>query len=213
MRTNLNIPGWMSETDLTVLTRLARHVPANGNILEVGSFLGRSTHALYYGKPASVQLEVVDTFIISEGYSADIKDDVDIQGNKDLINEAISIASNTGSWLESFKYCVTPEVADQLTINVTSSKEYKLTKVFDMVFIDANHYYATAMADIKRFAGPNTLLVGDDFGPRYVGIAMALAVMRKEFKGTLIIPENSKIWIMVPATGYWKEVFQKNILY
>jgi len=213
MRNNLDIPGWMSETDLRVLTQLAGLVPENGNILEVGSFLGRSTYALYHGKPASVQLEIVDTFIISEDYSADIENYTNLLGNKDLAAESISIASNTGSWLESFKHCVTPNVANQLTINVTTSKEYKLSKEFDMVFIDANHYSLNVIADIKKFAGPNTLLVGDDFGPLYVGIPIALAAVRKELKGTLIVPENSKIWIMIPTTGYWKEVFQKNILY
>ena len=111
MNYNLDIPGWMGVRDLQILKQIASHVPENGNILEVGCFLGRSTYALHDGKPASARIEVVDTFIISKLYSLDVGKS-DIQGSRQLIDEAINIASKNGSWLESFKHCVTPEVAE-----------------------------------------------------------------------------------------------------
>jgi len=212
MNYNLDIPGWMGVRDLQILKQIASHVPENGNILEVGCFLGRSTYALHDGKPASARIEVVDTFMISKLYSLDVGKS-DIQGSRQLIDEAINIASKNGSWLESFKHCVTPEVAEQIEINAISSEEFNLNKQYDMVFIDANHSLNHALADITKFANPSTLLIGDDFIYKHLGLVLAIIMFRRDVQCTLIVPENSKIWIMVPTTGYWKQVFQTNILY
>lgn len=40
---NLSIPGWMPEQELRVIEDLARRVRSGGNIVEVGSFCGRSS--------------------------------------------------------------------------------------------------------------------------------------------------------------------------
>ena len=202
----------MPEPDLQILNLLASYVPENGNILEVGCFLGRSTYALYAGKPSSAHLEIVDSFKIkSPKYSMDI-DKSDIQGNTTLINDAKNLAAINGNWLESFKHCITLAVADQLTINVVNSEEYKLTKHFDMVFIDANHNMNAVISDIRKYANSTTLLVGDDFSHAAPGVPLALSKIHREINANmLIIPPKSRIWIMVPPAGYWKEIFQKNI--
>jgi predicted O-methyltransferase YrrM len=206
MRYNLLIPGWMSVVDLEILNRLASYVPENGSILEVGCFVGRSTSALFSGKPASATLEVVDTFDVSNPYGLHISDN-NIKGSQYYKNKIKEIAKNTGSWEESFRFCLTPEVADHIQISVASSLEYNLTKQFDMVFIDANHAVNHVLHDIKKFASKNTLLVGDDFSKTYLGVAEALALVHFEIPSTLIAPSNSKIWIMVPEAGYWNNLF------
>src|SRR5690348_2810629 len=40
---NLDIPGWMPEPELKILERLARTIPAGGDMVEVGPFCGRSS--------------------------------------------------------------------------------------------------------------------------------------------------------------------------
>jgi hypothetical protein len=212
MKYNLDIPGWMWERDLQILNTLASHVPENGNILEVGSFVGRSTVALYAGKPANATLEVIDMFTVSKIYPTAI-DSGWIDGSLSKVKAIKNIAKETGSWLEAFKYCVTPEIFDQLVVNVTTSRNYEMTKHFDMVFIDANHKEEEVVYDIKKYsADENTLLVGDDFIDRHPGISTALSKVRWNIPRTIIIPEYSKLWIMVPTSGYWKEFFQKNTL-
>jgi len=213
MKYNLDIPGWMSERDLEVLNKLASYVPENGNILEIGCFVGRSTSALYYGKHNSVTLEVVDTFKVLKGYN-NIADDPTIDGTIFHRLKTQMLSQITGSWLESFKFCMTPEVFAQLTVNVNTSRDYEITKHFDMVFIDANHDEEEVIYDIKKYSeSENTLIVGDDFYRKWPGVATALAKVRVDNMKTLLVPEDSKIWILVPKSGYWKEVFQKNILF
>lgn len=211
MKYNLGIPGWMSITDLEILNRLASWVPENGNILEVGSFTGRSTLALFYGKPASAKLEIVDTFEITSNHPMWIDEYRELDGDESKIQTIKQIAEETGSWFEAFKYCVTPEIFDQLTVNINTSNDYKITKQFDMVFVDANHEVDHVLHDIKKFASKDTLLVGDDFNPRHTGISEALAKVRFEIPHTLVVPANSKIWIMFPPTGYWRKLFNQTL--
>ena len=196
----------MSIVDLEILNSLASHVPENGKILEIGCFVGRSTSALFYGKHTSVSLDVVDMFEVVNQYSLNVSSS---HGNGYYKNKIKEIANNTGSWLEAFRFCLTPEIANQLTITVASSAEYNLTKKFDMVFIDANHQVNSVMHDIIKFASTDTLLVGDDFCSDQLGVSEALARVRHLIPHTLIVPANSKIWIMVPIAGYWNNLFNQ----
>ena len=40
---NLNIPGWMPESELKTLEQIAQTIPRNGTLVEVGPFCGRSS--------------------------------------------------------------------------------------------------------------------------------------------------------------------------
>ena len=215
MRYNLDIPGWMREPDLKVISKLASLVPENGSILEVGSFVGRSTFALAENKPAGVDLHVVDTFEINNLYPSDLTTSVNIDGSKELLDSIQSIAKDSGSWLESFKYCLTPRIVEQLTINVSSSKNYIVPKEFDMVFIDASHSFDDVIYDIRKYSSNKTLLVGDDFGVKAPGVATAISAIRdyrSALRGTLVVPANSKIWILIPESAtYWRDCFKTEI--
>jgi hypothetical protein len=59
---DLSIPGWMQPSELKVISHIAKHVPENGNILEIGSFLGRSTTAIARSAPASTSIHCIDLF-------------------------------------------------------------------------------------------------------------------------------------------------------
>ena len=78
-----DIPGWMSAVELRYLELLASYVPANGQILEIGSFCGRSTQALFNGKPDSAQLTIVDKFEVGPLYNTEIQSH-NLDCNEDL---------------------------------------------------------------------------------------------------------------------------------
>lgn len=61
LRDNLNIPGKMSELELTYLARLAAAVPAGGVIVEVGPLFGRSTYAMACAAPQAA-IYSIDTW-------------------------------------------------------------------------------------------------------------------------------------------------------
>lgn len=59
---NLDIPGWMAETELREIERLAAEIPANGLIVEIGCLYGRSTYAWAKSCDPSVKVLVIDPF-------------------------------------------------------------------------------------------------------------------------------------------------------
>lgn len=59
---DLSIPGYMYEAELAVISEIAKHVPENGIIVELGSYKGRSAVAWASSCHPSVKVYCVDLF-------------------------------------------------------------------------------------------------------------------------------------------------------
>ena len=59
---NKDILGWMLEHELKVLESIAKQVPVNGNIVEVGSMFGRSAVCFAMSADPSVTINCIDYF-------------------------------------------------------------------------------------------------------------------------------------------------------
>lgn len=206
---NTNIPGWMSERDLNILAKLSALCPENSSMLEIGAFLGRSTYSLYANKKESVSLSVIDKFEISSMYPTGIdtfKHKLD--GDNTLALEASQLSKQANTWRAGFERCLGDEICSDIDINISASSQYKKTKDFELVFIDGGHDRDTVLHDIEKFITPTNLLVGDDFGEqytKYMGLIDAVSYTKIKYNRTLVCLYNSRIWILIPNTGYWKE--------
>lgn len=210
-----NIPGWVNNRELKILTTLAGYVPENGSILEIGCFLGLSTTALYNGKNKSVSLDVVDCF---KGFknpnaiNAPFEKLLFSQSNQEVREayfKARDIAIKDG-WHEAFKYCIGQEMYNDITVYPVHSIDFTKSKSYNLMFIDADHDMESAINDIKKCDTDVDLIIGDDFSHLFPGISGAVNLQRKA--RTLIVFENTKMWALVPKTGYWREIFEKNNL-
>jgi predicted O-methyltransferase YrrM len=213
MKYNNQIPGWMWETDLKILSALAENVVENGNILEIGSFLGRSTSALFYSKLPSVNLTIVDSFEINDRYNIFMNNYFrlsQMQGDEELFLSAQKVVKSYNSFFEGFKHCLGEEIYSQIDINVMHHKNYVPNKKFDMVFIDGDHSFKEVTGDISKYIDDEALIAGDDFHSVHPDIAKALTAIRRLHPSTLIVPENAKVWIMVPPSGRWNKLFREN---
>jgi predicted O-methyltransferase YrrM len=212
MKTNTSIPGWMFEKELNILSKLAGFVPNNGAILEVGCFLGSSTTALYKGKHSSVSMDVIDNFNMLHSekfFDISIEKMRFVSGSNDLFNAAKEIAKNS-NWQEAFKFCIGDEMYNDLNVYPLLSKDFKHTKKYDLTFIDASHKFEDVLHDVEKFRSDTGLLVGDDFFSGFPGVADALNLSRQS--KTLIVFEKTKLWVLVPKQGYWRELFKNNNL-
>ena len=206
----------MNEKELIILSTLASYVPEKGSILEVGSFLGRSTSALFNGKKQSVSLDIVDTFLcyplmvdVNNPNRNATFERAALNGNSEMFYTARDIAMKAG-WLDAFKYCVGEEIVNSINIHQTSSKNFNKEKRYNLTFIDASHTEEDVLFDINKYISDSDLLLGDDYHPLYNGVPSALNQTRKN--RTLIVFENTKLWALIPTTGYWKDVFKNNNL-
>jgi hypothetical protein len=204
-----NIPGWTSEDDLSVLAKLSSLVPDNGNILEIGSFLGRSTNTLFSNKKESVKLTVVDPFEVIRPYTTDFIRTIKYWGSTEMFDQACLVVDKTNSWYDGFRYCLGDNIADQIDTKITNSKNFIIDKKYDLVYIDADHTLDGVVHDIFKYSTDEILLVGDDFTYDWPGVAVALASTRQgSYRKALISPQNTKTWILVPHTGYWNTLFR-----
>lgn len=209
---NTNIPGWMSERDLNILAKLSALCPENTAILEIGSFLGRSTYSLYKNKKDSVSLSVIDAFEISNMYNTDVENfKYKLDGDATLASEASAISKKENSWLFGFKFCIGEEIYRNIDINVGTSSQYNKTKDFELVFIDGGHDKDTVLHDIEKFITPTNILIGDDFCMpymKYMGLIDSVSYSKIKYNRTLICLDNSRLWMLIPNTGYWKETLK-----
>ena len=147
------IEGWMRFPELQFLYNTSKKMKT---ICEVGSWKGKSTHALLSGCKGKVT--AVDHF-----KGSDNEQGVHAEGKTDKVYDAF--VNNT----KEFKH---------LTINrkdsLSAAKDYK-DKEFDMVFIDAGHTYEEVVKDIRAWRGKaKVLLCGHDFSPAWKGVMKAV---------------------------------------
>ena len=208
----LDIPGWMNEKELIILSTLAGYVPDQGSILEIGCFLGSSTTALYNGKKSTVSVDVVDCFRGFRNPALVEKPFKELRfglGKEEFYYQARTVAIEQG-WEQAFKYCIGDAMYNDISTYPTTSKEFIKNKSYNLTFIDASHTEEDVTFDINKYISDTDLLIGDDYHPWYNGVPIALNQTRD--KRTLIVFENTKLWALIPKIGYWRDVFKNNNL-
>ncbi len=137
------ISGWMSPDELMFLFELSVKYHT---IAEVGSWKGRSTHALLSG---GASVTAVDTWL----GSSDPNDTTNALGVKEDVYAA---------------FCENTKQFTNLTVvrksSLAAAVDYA-DKAFDVVFIDANHEHDNVVADIQAWMPKAThILCGHDYG-------------------------------------------------
>jgi len=147
------IDGWMTPLELEFLFQNAKEM---GSVIEVGSWKGRSTHALLSGCPGTVI--AVDHFLGSKEESTA---HAEAKKPGDLVYEAFM--RNVGH----FRNLVVKRMD-----TLEAAKECGLA---DMVFVDCGHSYEEVKEDIRNW-GPKArkLLCGHDYCPAWPGVRQAV---------------------------------------
>ena len=191
------IEGWMEFPALTFLYNTAKLMR---EICEVGSFKGKSTHALLSGlnKANSERLHTGTLTAVDHW-----------EGSQDPNDLTHTIAKQENIF-EIFKQN-TAGFEDILRIQKSSSLEAanKYTaRAFDMVFIDAGHTYEEVVADIRAWKSKALILLcGHDYWPEvWPGVVRAVDEELggpDEVHGTLWVKwlVKPKVSICIPTLG------------
>lgn len=165
-----HVDGWMTEGQGRALYEAAASCPADGTIVEIGSFRGRSTIVLASAAPASVRVIAIDPHAGNdrgpeeiEGFAAEADDDHAVFS----ANLAAAGVSDRVRHVRAFSDAAHEEVDGDI----------------DVLYIDGAHRYAPALADIQswgeRVAGGGTMLIHDSFS----SIGVTLAILRSLLVG------------------------------
>lgn len=188
-----DVQGWMSSDQAERLYRAAASTRQGDQIVEIGSFQGRSTIVLAYGAPEGVSLVAIDPHAGNDRGPQEIDGYVEqAAGDHEWFNANLAAAG----------------VADRVRhVREFSDKAHgAVDGAVDVLYIDGAHRYAPARADIvdwgARVAPGGTMLIHDSFSSvgvtlaiarellwssrfRYVGRARSLTEFRADLDGTL----------------------------
>jgi len=171
----LTIPGWMTEAELLWLAATAEH---KSLIVEVGSWMGRSTSALAANTLGKVI--ACDTWEGSEEHADMLRDKP-----KGWLKEQFLAHAGRYENMDFFQ---------SRSLDLAASMD-KLDLRPEMIFLDANHTYESVKADIlawRPLLRPGGVICGHDFDPpNWMGIKQAVDEL---------IPDR----VLVPGTTIWR---------
>jgi predicted O-methyltransferase YrrM len=177
----LDIPGWMSELELTWLAEQASKAE---RIIEVGSWCGRSTRALALHTPGTVWAVDAWTSMLG-GYA-------DNQTKREAEDAYAKFIDNLGEFVFSTKH---PAKVNVMRINSLTTAGMLAIRYgnhyFDMVFLDGDHSYEQVSAEIihyKPLIKPGGMLCGHDLG--HGGVNQAVRELVPEYQAV----EGTQLW-------------------
>lgn len=178
------IPGWFNYSETYDI--IVDQISEDGKIIEIGSFLGRSTHylatALYNANKTGVKIYSVDTF---EGSSE--------HANLKLPKDFSSIFKEN---LEFFieKGMVIP---CQGRSDDTKILEKFEEATIDFIMIDGAHEYEPVMNDIINWwpkLHPNGVMFGDDYGLASVKEAVKKSLPKMNAPSLSVNSSQEQTW-------------------
>lgn len=180
-----DIFGFFSDGELEQVATWAKEVPANGVIVEVGSFFGKSSVGWATACDPTVTVYCIDRF-----------EELSIEFIQSLPK---NIPINNGKYnpFEVFKNN-TKDIKNIYPIKASSIKE--LPNIFDKIdifFIDAEHKNPSDIEYIlhfTKFIKPGGLICGHDLGTTFPDVRVNVTILEKLYKKKVQRYHNSSLW-------------------
>jgi predicted O-methyltransferase YrrM len=159
-----DVEGWMTDGQAELLWQAAAEVPAGGQIVEIGSFRGRSAIVLARAAPGDVDLVAIDPHAGNDRGPQQIRGSTG-EGQADH---------------EAFLGNLAHARVGERVRHVRRPSQEALDAVegpVDLLYVDGAHRYRPAREDIERWGArvrtDGTLLIHDSFSS--VGVTLAIA--------------------------------------
>lgn len=157
------VPGWLTDAQAERLRQAALSVRVDGEIVEIGSYRGRSTIVLAAGAPEGASVTAIDPHAGNDRGPGQWKGTRD-EGQEDhdafIANLERAGVNERVRHVRAFSQDALEHVGDDL----------------DVVYVDGAHKYAPALADIRSYGARvrpgGRLLIHDSFSS--VGVTLAI---------------------------------------
>lgn len=194
------VPGWFNEAEFAILEILAKSVPFNGNIIEIGSHFGRTTVAWADTLTPTVSIWAIDPWSYMEPDERFMKQD-------NIDNLPMSYKNSMASRFVVFEY-FTNKYSNITPIHAYSPISFQkyppLMKILpdkvDLIFIDAVHKNPEFSADLEFWYPKLTnegTMCGHDFANYCPDIVNTVREFAKKHNLYLCEPNNGNtVWWM-----------------
>lgn len=172
---SLSIPGMVTPRSGQILYSLCAFQEAIGDVVEIGSWQGRSTSFLAraVSDSANGRFFAIDHFKGNVGKEASY-----VVGEQDLSDLKYNFLSN----MKSLNLDSSVNLLDMTTVE--AAREFRREQI-RFLFVDGNHTYECVTQDIKLFfplLSPSAIIVFDDFSNAFPGLLKAVGEMLQSVK-------------------------------
>lgn len=190
---NSEILGWMRIPELEAIENLAKLVPDNGIIVEVGSMFGRSTVCWASSCDPSVTVYAIDIFYENYTVHHDISEEVCVKNGYPLsgVNYNLSeeFSKNTKLLTNVIK----------IQGNSPSDIEWNSDKKIDLFFLDALHTNPNDWENLefyRKHLNKNAIICGHDYGENFVDVLENVNKLEKIYNTSASIIKDTSIWMI-----------------
>lgn len=211
---NEKIPGWMTTQDLKILALIAGTIKPNSTLVEIGSFVGRSTWTLSKNLPNTCRLHTIDTFEISKIYNPNSLNYIHNELNEILCPiEELNFTRNTiqqdNNWKSAFLHYT--KDCNNIDVFEMHSDYYIPLPDTSAAFIDGDHSPTQLKKDLSKFDyNKEILLFGDDFYSNSLDVISTITTQQELEHDRILIRlfGKTKLWFLWPTTGYYTHMLE-----
>ena len=194
---NLNIPGWMPESELKILEQIAFTIPRNGRMVEVGPFCGRSSWCWAKSVDPTVKVTCLDIWNPKEHpYHPPAIIGGDQKNPGSDFGAAENLEQVVGT-LENFKR-YTRDCHNIEAIRGASPYDFKSWEdPLDLVFLDGVHHNPIFWDDVNFWfwkLKPGGVACGDDFARTHPDVVWGVQDFAKAHGLTFFV--QGRIWFI-----------------
>lgn len=189
---NNTIMGWMPENDLKALEQLAKHVPSNGTIVEIGSYMGRSSVCWAMTAP-DTKIICIDVFYDYEIPSiVNIPDEIAEQFCNPKYNHTYNIYREFLKNTEQFKNIV-PIIGTCPEVTYNDGE-------IDLLFLDATHTNPSdwdILTDLVPKIKVGGIVSGHDYGHQFPDVTQNVYRLEQILGKQRTLHFTTSVWSFV----------------
>jgi hypothetical protein len=181
-----DILGYMSRSELRVITSWAKSVPENGVIVELGSFFGRSAVEWANNVHPSTKIYCVDWFLedLLINWGDETEPTYPVKGQTYNIWE--SFLKNTKDYKNIFP------IRGKCPENITYPGD-----IIDVLFIDLHHQNPEDIDSLNFFMPymkPGGVICGHDYCDAWPDVKSNVKMLEEKFNTTATFYEHTTLW-------------------
>tara|TARA_B100000989_G_scaffold15879_1_gene10621 strand:+ start:2061 stop:2729 length:669 start_codon:yes stop_codon:yes gene_type:complete len=166
-----DIPGKISEEQCLEIIDIAKSIPKNSTVIEIGCAWGKSTWAWMTGLPVGTKFISIDPFKddIRNAKQRQLKKQRELRKNNSMALNILNFWENKTVYetiTKVLKYHPRKELIDHQIFHGTSD-DFDLSNISRLacVYIDGDHTYDYLTRDLEKYGSISKIICGDDYKP------------------------------------------------